>query len=163
MFPSRKKTRGIGLLELILAILVMAALAFSAAQYYRVTRDHMRVTQAENMVRAVADASYKWVGGQYSFAKPKSISMERLADAGLVPKTYQNMDSNPWQGKITVSSAESGKKVTIGLSRLPIRSCRDLLGRLLKYACDGKCMLSQNGIEYTGTFTKDDCESERGR
>jgi len=108
MFKTRQhRQRGISLLELMLALLVIVAVLFVVSQYFRTARENLRITQAVEMVNAIAKASYTWLEGNPNFnsnltncsggtSSPTLICT--LVAAGLLPAQYANVATvNPWQ------------------------------------------------------------------
>ena len=120
----RHKFRGISLLELMLALVIIAMIVFTVTRYYSVTEENLKVTQAVEMINNIVKASYQWVEGQPDF---KNISIQALIDAGLIPDSYK---VNPWKGAVTIPGSTLASVLTINMYDLPRTSCQNLLEKL---------------------------------
>jgi len=89
--------RGIGLLELMLSIIVITAIILGATKYYLVAREAMKITQAQDIINNVANATYKWVEGASNF---HDLTLQKLIDNGLLPGKYGQSGISPWGGNI---------------------------------------------------------------
>lgn len=98
MQSSNFRSRGIGLLELMLTLLVLAAILFSATRYYKITQENLRVEQAVTMVSNTITAAHQW---SESVTDTTGLTLQTLINAGLVPPSYAK--GNPWGGKFLVS------------------------------------------------------------
>lgn len=97
--------QGIGLLELMLSILVITAIILGATKYYLVTREEMKIAQAQDIINNVAHAGYKWVEGKPNFY---GVSKLELVNMGLLPQSYTSK-TDPWGGEIIVSAGTMDK------------------------------------------------------
>lgn len=86
------KIRGIGLLELMMALLIITILLVTATRYYKITRDSQRINETSEMVLAVYAAGVSWL--QSNPTLPDDINKE-FKDNGLLPSTLKS----PWNGE----------------------------------------------------------------
>ncbi|MGB6977090.1 MAG: type 4 pilus major pilin [Gammaproteobacteria bacterium] len=126
--PSEQK--GISLLELMLALVVISALLLLATRYYQQTRENLRVAQAIEMTNNVVNASYKWLEGQPSFS---GISIPTLISSQFLSKSYDG-NSNPWKGTIAVGPATDTSYIVVTLTNIPSKSCQNLKEKMLNRA-----------------------------
>lgn len=124
--------RGISLLELLLSLVVITAILFAATRYFSITSENLKVTQAEEMINNVANASFQWVQGYPDFSS--LISIQTLIDAKLLPDNYSSITINPWRGSITVRGwPYDTSYVQIIMNGVPVASCKNLLRRMQHY------------------------------
>lgn len=152
LLSTKYKNRGIGLLELMLSLLIIAVIIFTATRYFEVTNENLRVAQAENMINNIVDASYKWVQGQPNFS---GISMDVLIkQTQLLPSNYY---FTPWKNGIfsVVVSSQDPQKILIQAWNIPVRSCNNLAEKMKQYAADANCGaidLNTGTTSFQGTF-----------
>ena len=112
---------GIGLLEILLALAIIAILLTTATRYYQTARDTQRVNEALNIMQNLHHA-----GAQYYMDRGDMSEnlMSEFKDRGLVPKQFSAQTANPWGGEIKAN----GQKNTINfiLTQVPKKSCENL-------------------------------------
>lgn len=130
---QRHKNLGVTLLELMLVLSVIAAIALAVTRYYATAREEAKITQAVSMVNDVVSASFTWVGGFSNFggdpqaSPPISLNTSTLVKAGLLPAIYLKANANPWQGSIKVAVGKADtNKMEVTLDKVPINSCTAL-------------------------------------
>ena len=124
-----KNHKGIGLLELVLAIIVIVSIILMSTRYYITVREKARVASAVSIINSVANASYQWVeknDGNFGGI----TSMTVLTDDGFLPTGYGTND-NPWGGSTSVDGT-SGSSVVLTMTNIPDKSCTALLDALKK-------------------------------
>ncbi len=144
-----QKQRGIGLLELMLSLLVIAALIFLVTRYFTTTSENLKVSQAEEIINTLSKASYHYLEGQPNF---KNISLTQLVQLGLIPNTFA--DTNPWRGAIDIKPSSDNANVVITLTGLPAASCNNLKEKLQKQGTNLQCSGQTEGgiVSFQGTF-----------
>jgi len=124
-------SRGIGLLELMLSILVITAVILGATKYYLVAKEATRVTQAQEIINNVAEAGYQWVEGQSDFSGMTGVAV--LIKAGLLPNSYDiGKNISPWGGNVIVGNSGSGLWLSIAFDGLTITDQAKACGILQK-------------------------------
>lgn len=145
-----KKYRGIGLIELMLVLLIIVIIIFTATYYFRVTSENLKVTQAEEMINNIVQASYKWLEGNPNFA---GINIDVLQSAGFLPANY---DTNPWKGKVSIeASSPDNSKLLLKMEAIPTESCTNLVEKMNPaYSKDAACITSITSQlqDFSGTF-----------
>jgi hypothetical protein len=109
--------RGVGLLELLLALTVVAVLSVTVIRYYQVTQRHHAVQQAMQTVQAV-----------HLCALHDDINSEAMQEGDLVPHWVMRgqlpasfaQTANPWGGQ--VHAVMVGSHVRIVLDDVPASS-----------------------------------------
>ncbi len=144
-----QKQRGIGLLELMLSLLVIAALIFLVTRYFTTTSESLKVSQGEEIVNTLTKASYHFLEGQPDF---KNISLSQLTQLGLIPNTFLLANANPWHGSIDIKPSSDNSKVVIILNGLPITSCNNLVEKLQQQGTDLQCSGQGDAVTFQGTF-----------
>lgn len=123
----RQLQRGIGLLELMLAITVGAVILMVSVSYFQTVTDNQKITQANGMFADIYAASKDYIKAQNS----GSISLQALIDAGLLTTFYRK---NPWGGSVVVKSNISANsaitQVAIEMYGVPRPQCERLNERL---------------------------------
>lgn len=139
------KPRGVSLLELMLVLLIIAIITFSATYYFRVVLINLRVAQAEEMINNIVNAAYKWNEGTTNFT---TLTLDQLINAGLVPTSYRN---NPWQrtgASVQVSgSTNSPNSFFITFNSVPATDCQNLAEKIKRYAWKSSCDPKTNNFE----------------
>lgn len=128
------RCRGIGLLELMLTLIVIAAILFLVTRYYNITQESLRVEKAVTMSTNIVNGTHQWAETVTSISP---ISIQKLIDADLVPASYAN--GNPWGGDLEVyAPAFPGDYFfTVYMSGIPAAaSCENLREKMQKYAYD---------------------------
>jgi type II secretory pathway pseudopilin PulG len=127
------KVRGIGLLELMLSLSIIAILLIMATRYYLVTSFSQKLNQATAQITQLQSASYSWKGqkGNYNPAGGTPISAPELINAGLIAQGDISSGNivNPWSKTITIAPAADPNYVTLsftGTSTDEIRACNNL-------------------------------------
>lgn len=122
---KKNGTRGLGLLELLLSLSVVAVLVLTSVNYYQSVRTAHNVTLATNMYRDIVKATQRFI----SHNEPKNVSMQKLISEDLLTKQYE---TNPWAGKTTVNTTQKGRLfVTIKMEGVPKSACLNLAGQLV--------------------------------
>jgi len=162
-----KSQKGISLLELLFAILVVTTVIFMATRYVKVGQDGANVTKAITQIRTVVEASYDWVRvepnfcGKGNFADhncldpAQQLSLQKLVDSKLLPKEYDNKDISPWRSEMIVAP-QGLDELKITIKDVPETACLALEGRLRSDKQDKdtiKCiMASGNKGQFEGVF-----------
>ena len=133
--------KGISLLELIFAILVVTTVIFMATRYVKVGQEGANVARAITQIRTVTEASYDWLRAQHNFCGQSNfagntclnpagqISMKKLVATKLLPSEYNNNDISPWRSELTVAP-EGIDAIKITIQDVPETACLTLEGRL---------------------------------
>lgn len=121
-FSLYNRQRGIGLLELMLSLAIIAILLVMATRYFTSARQGQQVAAAVSMVNAITAAASNYTSTQGAGAAPGSI--------GLI-KSYlpQGAETDPWGGKITIDGA-SATAFIINMGSVPSDACT-LIGNAL--------------------------------
>ena len=127
------KQRGIGLLELMLSLAIIAVLLVMATRYYKTAHTGQQVNDAVGMIEAIRGASAQWEAGRPTYT---GIDMAKLDQYGLIPKDVAGNSSpagsgtNPWGGDVSVRAASGGAQIDISLTNVPKDACHNLISRL---------------------------------
>lgn len=145
MLTTKQRSTGIGLLELMLSLLVIAIIIFTATKYFTLTSENLRVAQAGEMVNNITDASYKWSQGQPDFT---NVSIQALNLSGFLPNDY---DKGPWPGStISIAPDSTKQKIVITITGMTATACQNLAEKMVKY---GAVVIPCNpSTTFQGTF-----------
>lgn len=134
MKKQNKKTRGISLLECLLAITLIATITLMAVRYYIITLRNTHVSQAISQVNRLTSASYEWLRlqNQSDFSGEdtgEAITTQTLLQAELIQPNTDTID--PWGGAITISPGITDPSyVAITLTNIPQKDCYNLTQQL---------------------------------
>ena len=123
------KNKGIGLLELMLSLAIIAVLLIMATRYFKTAETSQQVEEAAKMVTAVYTAGDSWMQDHSQFGSQNM--MGTFAKLGWVPKDFANATTkpNPWGGEITAQAGATPKILKVGLSKVPQDACQNLAAR----------------------------------
>lgn len=111
---------GIGLLELMLALAIIAVLLIMATRYYQSTSQSQKVNQAASDIQAIVAAGANFQvgdpGGSYTIADLTKFLPSTWSDPSKI---------NPWGGGYTADSAANGA-VDITVTGIPESACAPL-------------------------------------
>lgn len=114
---------GYSLIELMLALAIIAIMLVVATRYYSTTSSSQKVNAGVNMLQAVINAGEDIKNTTNSY---KSIvGIQKLIDQGLVPKNFSDTNINPWGGSINATSGTDTNFV-LTLTNIPLEDCLSL-------------------------------------
>src|SRR5690348_16511372 len=100
------KQLGIGLLELMLSLAIIAILLVMAIRYYQSASNAQSINSAIDMINAVKSGVKNYMTSNIGSVEVPSVS--KLAGSGYLPQTYkESATANPWGGVIGTTSAGS--------------------------------------------------------
>ena len=138
---------GIGLLELMLSLAIIAILLIGATRFYQSTRVSQQVNDAVGMLQTVITASESWF---YTLKTFQSIPLLQLVGQGLVPSSFGDNTANPWGGEIQVASgADPDKQIQLSLTQVPVAACKGLQDIMTKKGVHNQRCLNNH---YTGVY-----------
>jgi len=133
---SKSKQKGIGLLELMLALGIIALLLVMATRYYNQTRRAEMVNDASRVAAFTLAGAKNWKGGRFDYNELTSYAV--LNDSGLAPDGIQVTNGTTgslpkWQGctgEIDIAWDSSENKVRLEFSNISQQICRGLKARM---------------------------------
>lgn len=126
--------KGIGLLELMLSLAIIAILLIMATRYYQSASTNQKINQAVDMFAAVKSG----VRNYYLSTKTFPTGVQTLVQSGYLPTSYLDGDKstatttanvNPWSGSLAIA-AGTGDIFTVVMAGIPNGMCSQLTGRL---------------------------------
>lgn len=124
----KNKQLGVTLMELLLALVVIAVIMFMAIRYYTIAREGAKVSEAVTNVNAAVNASYEWMQG-VNQADFTGISTTELINKGLL--VAQDI-KNPWdssQAMTITPYPNQTNYVAITYTGIPQTACENLKQR----------------------------------
>jgi Tfp pilus assembly protein PilE len=127
--------KGIGLLELMLSLAIIAILLIMATRYYQSASTNQKINQAVDMFAAVKGGVRNYY---ISNGKTFPTSVAKLVQSGYLPTSYLDGDKstattsanvNPWNGSLAVA-AGTGDTFTVAMAGIPTAICSQLVGRV---------------------------------
>lgn len=133
------KQKGIGLLELMLSLAIIAILLIMATRYYQSASNSQAISSAIDMVNAVKSGVKNYMTSNTNSATYPDI--KTLVTDGYLPQSYNNPSSaNPWSGEICIDSGKAtgcsgtapsaGPLYSVFLDGVPSSICTELQNRL---------------------------------
>lgn len=123
---KRIKQAGITLLELLLALVIIAAVLLAVARLYQVVENNYKVNEGSNIVLTVYQAA-----AQYTALPTTGNLLVDFYDKGYVPQQFITTGSNPWGGNIT-ASAPTADQLDVKLEEVPSKLCLNLQQKFIK-------------------------------
>lgn len=153
-----KKVKGVGLLELMLSLAIIAVLLIMATRYYQTTSQSQKVNQAVSDIQAILAAA-----ANYTAASPGSaFAITDLVSAGLLPANWSTETpvagtANPWAGAYTATNVSGSPAVKITAGSVPLTACTALdqlmyQGYTVPTAGSACGSVSSGNTTYTATF-----------
>ena len=142
-------TRGIGLLELMLGLIISSLVVLGVLQYVQVAERNMRITRAVSMVHTLVDSGYRWL----ETTVPSAVVTDQniipaMAQAYYVPESYADLKSSPWHTAISMqvqNKAYQGQVLHMVLDGMSLQDCEQLKQRLSDMANALVCRESAMG------------------
>ncbi|MAZ39533.1 MAG: hypothetical protein CMF49_05375 [Legionellales bacterium] len=128
----RKKNAGIGLLELMLSLAIIAVLLIMATRYYSSASDAQKIQASVDMINAVRAAVGNYVAGEGVPSSPPSITT--LVASGYLPESFGSTStavetSNPWGSSIATNpSGSNGFEVLLDTGNAD--TCQAVLAKI---------------------------------
>lgn len=133
------KQAGIGLLELMLSLAIIAILLIMATRYYQSANTTQSINSAVEMVNAVKSATKNYMN-----SNPTKLPLiTELQTGGYLPDTYAKPSmANPWSGGVCVAAAAAttcpttaadlgtATTYTVILTSVPAGICTEVAGRI---------------------------------
>lgn len=127
-------SKGIGLLELMLSLAIIAILLIMATRYYQSASDSQKISQAVDMFAALKGAAKNYYHSQTPPTYATSVA--QLVAAGYLPASYLDNDqsgaassnASPWNTSIAVAGGAGFVTVTMHIPSGNI--CNQVLSRL---------------------------------
>lgn len=125
--------KAISLLEILLALIIIASITMMAVRYFIITSRDAKITHAIRQVKTLTRASYAWLDAQRQadFSDKDggtAVSTSALLEAQLIDSPQDTTD--PWGGAIEVAPGSNPSYVKIELGQLPEKDCRNLTQQL---------------------------------
>lgn len=127
-----RKQNGIGLLELMLALAIIAMMMVAASRYYQSTQVARRVQAVVESVQALYSANERWVQDGHDTAG----TLDNFKTNGYLPEDFA-VTANPWGGKIELEALDA-VYLKATFTQVPSGDCNNVVSKL-----DGKNFVSK--------------------
>ncbi len=145
--------RGIGLLELMLSLAIIAILLIMATRYYQTTKQSQEVNDAVQLVNSLVGAMTNYRTDNPTTYKTATVSIETLTDTGYMPSAYgDGTNTSPWRTSIGPTSFGASNEVYVTINDVPAGACQQLAGRLAS-SCQLSTTASLCGCSGAGPMT----------
>ncbi|MCK4608767.1 MAG: hypothetical protein KAT71_04740 [Gammaproteobacteria bacterium] len=135
----KKSQQGIGLLELMLSLAIIAGLLLAASRYFQNTMLSKNVADTIDIARAMSSAGQSYL--LTNTAYPTSEIWDTFVDNGLLPNSFPS-NTNPWGGKLTFTGQPAdggshlGPYITLTMNNIPAKACASISGQSADLVCD---------------------------
>lgn len=133
-----KKCSGISLLELMLVLLVITILVFSSLRYYSVVEENLKITQAEDMINHIVDASYRWNEGNSDW---QQLNLQQLINQDLLPASAA---ISPWTTPLNLQGS-APNQVVVSVRSIRVTTCHALQEKFKHLAQKTNCVQEKAG------------------
>jgi type II secretory pathway pseudopilin PulG len=126
----RNNQRGIGLLELMLSISIIAILLVMATRFYMSAKQSQQITDTVSQVDGIISAAANYANGNNSDYSDMSLLV--LVQGGYLPPIYCGGDQsscpglNPFRGTTAVTGTTTN--YTINMGSIPTNICPSIAG-----------------------------------
>jgi len=115
MMKQINRQRGIGLLELMLSLSIIAILLVMATRYFMVANESQKLNNAVSEVNGIAGGAANY---DLSFPGYQDMTLQKLIQGRFVPASLGGSDgngtgANPWGGNLDVQTSSPGFIVTV--------------------------------------------------
>jgi len=154
------KVNGVGLLELLLALAIIAVLVLMSTRYFRQADTNAQVNIAMQNIQALYAGYQKCMADKLGVSKA-DCSINTMVSENYLPAMFEVSESqaddgsktpgpsgaNPWGGSLSVSSSGkcktgSGPWTTIQITGVPFLSCTILVQRMAQTLTTGQCIIN---------------------
>lgn len=158
---SLRNQRGIGLLELMLSLAIIAILLIMATRYFTAANTNQQVNNAVDMFSGVRASVNSYYTDNGAGAAMPNIST--LVTSGYLPQSYggsggSGTTANPWGGSIATASASSAGHFTVSMAGVPSSACTMLNNRLTQTVntstSSGESVSACSGGSITVTYSR---------
>jgi type II secretory pathway pseudopilin PulG len=119
---SRNKTRGIGLLELMLSLAIIAILLVMATRYFLVANESQKINNAVSIANGFAGAEAQYATHNNVYTN----SIKTLIDGNYLPSSFgggtaeDGKGANPWGGDLTLALNGSSPGFIMTFTKVPM-------------------------------------------
>lgn len=117
---KRVKQNGIGLLELMLSLAIIAVLIISATRYYLTARSADLVEDGIELLTAFYSAGQSWLQSHDDFS---GVSVGSFIADNSVPS---DSSTNPWGGLVTATQGGTPTTLHVEFQNIPAGDCENL-------------------------------------
>lgn len=121
-----EKYSGIGLLELMLALAIIALLLIAATRYYLIARAAEQVEEGGNIVTAVYSAGQNWLENKDTLT---GVTITDFVANASVPSDFGKTNATPWGGSIGVTG--NANVLTLTFDKIPATVCQNIKPKIL--------------------------------
>lgn len=126
----KRKITGIGLLELMLALAIIAMMMVAASKYYQSTQVARRAQVAVESVQAIYAAGERYLMDVGSFNFATDAAIDGFIAAGYLSNDFKS-NANPWGGAIKANGALCNNRcLAITFEQVPHNDCENVALKL---------------------------------
>lgn len=131
MQAQKKRQLGIGLLELMLSLAIIAVLLVMATRYYESANHAQTSNQALSFIQAVEAAGASYLAGHTGYS---NLSQTNICAEGYLPKPFcqspaDQAPTGPFGDAINIASA-SAEQFTLSIPHVSAAVCANLKSKL---------------------------------
>jgi len=150
MMNLKRKQQGIGLLELMLSLGLIAILLVMAIRFYQATRTSQQTAQTISDIQGIVAAGLVVLQNSQELKDFQAdFNLDNLHKANLLPGSVK--EPNPFGGKTTLGAVDSPVRGTIEMDKIPGMQCATIKSRLAGNVQEVECSTTTAGEEATLT------------
>lgn len=149
----RDQQGGIGLLELCLALSVIAVMTLMVLRYYREVHDTQIMVRMQKNTSTVMDAGKHWWLAHGNF---NGMSVGALQAYGLLAQDWQG---NAWGGSAQLHTALQGRSLQWVLTAVPLKQCHRWLAQQKGLWYQARCESFGDLAIWVGVFQPEDVQA----
>lgn len=131
MLARAQKNLGISILELLLALAIIAILLVMAVRYFELTRVAQQINNALHIISNIDTAAESWLQTHDDFT---NVTLQSFIDDSLVPANFAQQHANPWNGDIEVNANDKNNlALDLSFSNVPQNICQDLKNNVMQH------------------------------
>ena len=151
----KKRMLGIGLLELMLSLAIIAVLLIMATRYYSSASESQKIQAGVDMVNAVRAAVANYSSGQGIPTTPPTVL--ELVQSGLLPASFGstaalNGTANPWGESIATAASSTSGAYEVTMTTPSSNICTAVQGKLAATAPQDSDVSCSSGSTVTATY-----------
>ncbi len=129
MFRMKKNVKGIGLLELMLSLAIIAVLLIFVTQYYQQTQVNQQINAGIQAVQSAYAACSQAVSDGSTDCSLSTLVTSGYLNSSYAPDSSNNVPANPFGGTLTVDYKSGQYTVTLG-NVPPSRVCTSMVSKI---------------------------------
>jgi len=158
----KRTNKGIGLLELMLSLAIIAVLIIMVTRYFNPASLAQQTNDSVDMIQAVATAGQRWLLTNDTYSTGPNQVLTDFVDRNYLPASFSNLQ-DAWGGTVTVTGNNPdsndahfvGPYLNVQMTNLTQEACNTLQAKCVSLTCgsDSNYISCQSGGGQQANFT----------